>query len=216
MRIDQHNWFTSYLVMLFAMYILSMRRITRVKETAVDLTEVKPNAKVLDVATGAGRQAKAFAEKGCRVIGIDLNKDVIKWNIERNKNPNISFMASDATATPFKDNEFDVSSAAFVLHEFPVHIREKVLREMIRVTRPQGFIIIVDFALPVNPVSKLFTYQIIKIFEDPPYDGFVHTDLKDFLSELGVTVSKEKSVLFGGGRVYKILNEKSSPPGLKD
>ncbi len=53
-------------------YDIWIMPISRVRDKVVDFTNVRSSSKILDVATGTGKQAFAFAKKGYNVIGIDL------------------------------------------------------------------------------------------------------------------------------------------------
>ncbi len=205
MHDSKQKWYIAYFFILFTKLFLSLRHISRVKEKAIKMVSAKPGARVLDVATGAGRKAFAFADEGYRVIGIDRNEIALKRNIKFNKYPNLDFIASDATAMPFGDNEFDVSCASFVLHELSIDIREKVLREMARVTRAQGVILIVDYIYPVNRFSRYSVYPIISFFEGPTYHEFIRSDLKADLAKMGITIFAERSTFFGCAKIYKII-----------
>ena len=57
---------------------------------------------------------------------------------QKNKYENARFTAADATSVPFEDNHFDVACVSFALHDMPLTIREKVLKEMVRVTKSRG------------------------------------------------------------------------------
>jgi len=113
-----------------------------VRNRIVNLSGAKPGDKVLDVATGTGKQAFAFAKSGCDVIGIDITEGMLRVARKHNTYKNLSFRQADATSLPFQDNTFDITSIAFALHEMPSVVREKALLEMVRVTMPDGVIII--------------------------------------------------------------------------
>ncbi|HWQ49364.1 MAG TPA: methyltransferase domain-containing protein, partial [Methanosarcina sp.] len=125
-----------------------------VRDRMVNFTGAQKGSKILDIATGTGQQAFAFAKKGCEVIGIDLSEAMLNVAKKKNKYRNAKFEIADATNLPFEDNSFDISSISFALHEMPLSIREKVLKEMVRVTKPKGIIVIADYDLPKKKISK--------------------------------------------------------------
>ncbi len=158
---------------------------------------------MLDVATGTGKQAFAFAKKGYNVIGIDLSEDMLKIANKKNKHKSVKFEAADATSIPFEDKYFDVSCVSFSLHDMPFSIREKVLKEMVRVTRPEGIIVIVDYALPRNKVCKYFVYHFVKSYESKYYPEFIRSDLEGLLRKSKIEIKDELSVFLGAIRIVK-------------
>jgi len=81
-------------------------------------------------------------------------------------------------------------------------IREKALGEMVRVTKPKGTIMIVDYALPNYKISRFLIYHIVKLYE-PYYPEFIKSDLKALLRKSGIEIRKEFPVLLGAGRILK-------------
>uniref|UniRef100_A0A7V0Z7V7 Methyltransferase domain-containing protein n=1 Tax=candidate division WOR-3 bacterium TaxID=2052148 RepID=A0A7V0Z7V7_UNCW3 len=174
-----------------------------VRDKVGDFTDAKNGSWVLDVATGTGKQAFAFAKKGYEVIGIDLSEDMLKVANKKNKYENAKFIVADATNIPYKDNFFDVSCISFGLHDMPLAIREKVVEEIVRVTKPKGIIVVVDYALPKNKICRFLIYRFVKSYESRYYPEFIKSDLEALLRKSGIEIEKEHSVLLGVGRILK-------------
>ena len=174
-----------------------------VRDKVVDFTDARNGSRVLDVATGTGKQAFAFAKNGYEVIGIDLSEDMLKVANKKNKYKNVKFEVADAINIPYEDNYFDVSSISFGLHDMPLAIREKVVEEMVRVTRPKGIIVIVDYALPKNKIGRFLIYRFVKSYESRYYPEFIKSYLEALLKKSGIEIKKERSVLLGAGRILK-------------
>ncbi len=81
----------------------------KVRPQVVDFINAKQGSKILDIATGTGKQAFAFAKKGYDVIGIDLSEDMLRIAKKTNKYRNVEFKIADATNIPFADNYFDIT-----------------------------------------------------------------------------------------------------------
>jgi len=122
---------------------------------------------------------------------------------KKNKYANLKFVSADATALPFKSNTFDVSTISFALHDMPLTIRKRTLKEMVRVTKLTGTIIVVDYALPRNKIGRFLIYNVVRLYEGKTYRDFVKSNLKGLLSEAGIEVMEELSVVLGVGRVIK-------------
>ncbi len=181
---------------------LSLGAESKLRDKVVDFANVRNRSRILDVATGTGRQAFAFAKRGYDVVGIDLSEDMLKVAIKKNKYENVKFEIVDATNLPFEDNRFDVSCVSFALHDMILTIREKALKEMVRVTKPKGTIVIVDYALPKNKVSRFFIYHLVKLYE-PYYPEFIKSDLEALLRKSGIEIEEELPVLLGAGKIIK-------------
>ena len=175
---------------------------SRLRDKVVRFVNAREGSRILDVATGTGGQALAFAKKGYDVVGIDLSEDMLKVANKINRYENLKFEVADATNMPFKNNLFDVSCISFALHDMPLDIREKALEEMVRVTNPEGIIVIIDYALPKNKVGRYLIYHLIKPHETKYYQEFIKSDLEAFLRKSRIKIKDEVSVL-GVSRILK-------------
>jgi ubiquinone/menaquinone biosynthesis C-methylase UbiE len=118
----------------------------------------EPGARVLDVATGPGYVAMAFAETGCEVLGIDLTEALlaIAEQMRRTRGlTNLRFQVGDAEHLPFGEQEFDIVVSRFALH----HCEDprRVLTEMARVCHIHGKVVIEDLVVSEHPARA--TYQ---------------------------------------------------------
>ncbi len=184
-------------------YDIGTMPISGVRDKVVNFTGAGNGSKILDVATGTGKQAFAFAKKGYDIIGIDLSEAMLKVANRKNKYDNVKFRVADAINLPFENNSFDVSCVSFALHDMPLTIREKALKEMVRVTKPKGMIIIVDYALPKNKIRSFLIYHFVKLYEGKYYLEFIKSDLEALLRKAGIEIKEELPILFGAGRILK-------------
>ncbi len=184
-------------------YNLMTLPLVRVREQVVDFANAGKGSKILDVATGTGQQALAFAKRGYDVIGVDLTESMLQIARKHNKAGLVKFEAADATRLRFDDNSFDVTCVSFALHDMPLPIREKVLQEMLRVTKRDGAIMIVDYDLPQNKIGRSLIYRLVTFYEGEYYKKFIASDLETLLEKTGIEIKEKFSVLFGAGRVLK-------------
>ena len=203
---------------LAPVYDIFVTPMAGLRDRVVSFADAKPGSRILDVGTGTGKQAFAFAKLGYDVVGVDLSDAMLKVASKKNRYKNATFSMADAANLPFADAGFDVSCTSFVIHTMPSTIRERVLKEMVRVTRPGGMVLIVDFGLPQNRLHRLLDYSLIygvfSLFHGHRYYAeFVKSDLKALLGKLGVETEKELPVLLGSGRVLKGVKRASRPVG---
>jgi len=197
---------------LAPVYWIFDRVVAGVRRRVVDVTNARLGSRILDVATGTGEQAFAFAQREYEVVGVDISKDMLRIANEHNEYPNVTFRVADAANMPFEDDYFDVSCISFTLHDMPFSIRENILKEMTRVTSPRGTIIIVDYAVPANTIIRKLFFRIASLGETKYFPEFVRAVLRsDFMEQLknvGIRIEAEILVLGGFGRILRGINRK--------
>jgi demethylmenaquinone methyltransferase/2-methoxy-6-polyprenyl-1,4-benzoquinol methylase len=116
------------------------------------LAEVDPKSgqSVLDLAAGTGSSSVVFCKPGVRVVAGDFSQGMLA--VGRKRHPEIEFVFADATALPFQKAEFDAVTISFGLRN--VVDTSKALREMLRVTKPGGRLVVCEFSEVVNPVLR--------------------------------------------------------------
>ncbi len=160
-------------------------------------------AEVLDIATGTGKQAFAFAKSGYKVIGIDFSEDMLKIAIRNNKYRNLKLEVGDATNLPYENNRFDATCVSFAIHDMHPAIWAKVAEEMVRVTKPGGVVVVADYALPKNRIVRYLAYRFIRSFESKYYPEFIKNNLHALLEKAGIRIEEERGILFGAGRIIR-------------
>ncbi len=182
-------------------YDLVVWPIARVRRRVVRMVGADSSSRVLDVATGTGKQARAFAAVAREVIGIDISEPMLRVARHKNHRPNLSFHEADATDLPFGSGEFDIACISFALHEMPQSVRARVLREIARVTRPGGRIVAVDYALPRNRVAGAMVFHLVKLYERDHYAEFVQSDLATMVTGAGIAVRDLRRALLGAAHI---------------
>lgn len=110
---------------------------------------VRPPLRVADIGTGTGVLALELARQGLDVVGIDRSEAMLeaarqKWALEAgDARGRVEFKAGDAHALPLADASVDAAFAHMVLHS--LEDPERAVREMARILRPGGRVVIVDF-----------------------------------------------------------------------
>ena len=136
------------------------------KRMTIEMSGVRKGHKVLDIAGGTGDLAAKFS----RIVGpegtvvlADINDSMLKVGrdrlVDRGIVDNVRFSQADAQYLPFPDNTFDVITIAFGLRN--VTDKDMALRSMLRVLKPGGKLLILEFSKPKNPLlSKVYdTYS---------------------------------------------------------
>ena len=132
-------------------WLLMRGRDRAFRETLVDLARLTPGEAVLDVGCGTGSLAIAASRKvgpTGTVSGIDPSPAMIARARSKaaKAGTDVKFETGVAEALPFSAATFDLVLSTLMLHHLPRPVRQQFLREMRRVLRPTGRVLIVDFA----------------------------------------------------------------------
>ncbi len=127
-----------------------------------------PGGSYLDVCTGTGMLALELARlvrPGGRVVGIDFSRNMLAIARERVKClgfENIDLVEGDALSLPFNSDTFDCVTLAFCLRHF--ESIEEAVREMVRVAKPGGRIVILEFSRSTIPLyNKVYSFYLNRI-----------------------------------------------------
>jgi len=119
---------------------------------AVDLARVGPGTRALDVATGTGDLAIELAARGGDVVGSDFSEGMLAR--ARTKAPGLTWEQADAMALPYPDAAFDAATVGFGARNFGDLAQG--LREMVRVVKPGGRVVILEITTPQKPPLSTF------------------------------------------------------------
>ncbi len=109
---------------------------------------------VLDLAAGTGTSARAFVRRGARCVACDFSLGMLTVGA-RKPAGRLAFVAGDALVLPFRTGTFDVVTISFGLRN--VADTGQSLRELLRVTRPGGRLVVCEFShLPVQWLNALY------------------------------------------------------------
>ena len=125
------------------------------RRRAADLAALHPGNRALDVATGTGDLAVELAKRvapGGEVVGVDFSERMLE--LARAKTPSISFQLASALALPFDDGQFDAVTVGFGARNFAE--LDQGLREMTRVVRSGGRVVVLEITAPRRPPLSSF------------------------------------------------------------
>jgi len=136
------------------------------KAYTVLVANVKPGQKVLDIAGGTGDLAMAFAPKvgaDGLVVHTDINEAMLREGRNRLLDAGVSVptLVCDAEHLPFSDAHFDLVTVAFGLRNM-TH-KEDALREMNRVLKPGGKLLVLEFSKVAKPLAKIYDWYSFKV-----------------------------------------------------
>jgi len=133
------------------------------RRRAARATGLESSGSALDVACGSGKLTALLARiagEGGRVVGLDFSPQMLE--VARRDHPGIEFIEGDALALPFDDAGFDASTIAFGLRNLADPVRG--LREMLRVVRPGGRAVVLEFVRPPEgPVGSVYRLYLRRV-----------------------------------------------------
>jgi len=118
--------------------------------------------KILDVCCGTGYLESLLldsVEPDVQIVGIDLSENQIRVAKRRVGVSNVQFLTGDARQIPFEDHHFEKSFINFTLHEMPADVRRAVLLEVVRVTKKDGSIVILEGNRPSRKLDRFLMYM---------------------------------------------------------
>ncbi|MDJ1114736.1 bifunctional demethylmenaquinone methyltransferase/2-methoxy-6-polyprenyl-1,4-benzoquinol methylase UbiE [Microbacterium dauci] len=139
--------------------------------------------RILDLAAGTGASSVSLARSGAEVVAADFSAGMIAEGRRRHGGiPNLTFAEADATALPFADAEFDTVTISFGLRN--VNDPDQALREMLRVTKPGGTLVISEFSHPQAPLMRgLYSFYNDRVLPIVAKTVSTNADAYDYLNE---------------------------------
>ncbi len=158
--------------------VLSFGLHHRWRRVAVARSGAREGDRILDCATGTGDLALEFRRavgRGGDVVGTDFCEEMLAYGPEKAERAGlpVRFEVADVLALPYADASFDVASIAFGIRN--VDSPERGIRELARVVRPGGRVVVLEFGQPggalFGPLYRLYSRQIL-----PRLGGFLTGD----------------------------------------
>jgi demethylmenaquinone methyltransferase/2-methoxy-6-polyprenyl-1,4-benzoquinol methylase len=139
--------------------VLSLGQDRRWRRVVARLVGARPGDRVLDLAAGTGTSSEPFAAVGARVVPCDFSLGMLR--VGKQRRHDMAFTAGDATRLPFADGVFDAVTMSFGLRN--VVDVDAALREMLRVTRPGGRLVVCEFSHPTwRPFRTVYVEYLMR------------------------------------------------------
>lgn len=127
--------------------------VRRWRRAVVRAVAATPGERVLDLAAGTGTSSEPFADAGVQTVPADFSLGMLQ--VGKRRRPDLPFVAADATRLPFADDSFDAVLISYGLRNVVDH--PAGLREMLRVTKPGGRLVVCEFSHPTwTPIRTVY------------------------------------------------------------
>jgi ubiquinone/menaquinone biosynthesis C-methylase UbiE len=160
------------------------------------------DVRIADIACGTGRlltqMAVAFPQ--AQLYGIDLSPFYAAHGQQsvqaRGLTGKIQIASGNAESLPYADNSMDALTCVYLFHELPRAARRTVVREMLRVLRPGGVLVIEDSAqISDSPQLSDVLHNFPQEFHEPFYREYLSDDLAALCTEIGFAVESSEPQL---------------------
>ncbi|OMI39289.1 ubiquinone/menaquinone biosynthesis methyltransferase, partial [Streptomyces sparsogenes DSM 40356] len=139
--------------------VLSLGQARLWRKAVARALDVRPGERVLDLAAGTGTSSLPFAAAGAYVVPCDFSLGMLREG--KRRHPQLPLTAGDGTRLPFADGVFDAVTISFGLRN--VHDPDAALRELLRVTRPGGRLVVCEFSHPTwRPFRTVYTEYLMR------------------------------------------------------
>jgi demethylmenaquinone methyltransferase/2-methoxy-6-polyprenyl-1,4-benzoquinol methylase len=139
--------------------VLSLGQDRMWRRATLKALDALPGETVLDLAAGTGTSSEPLADAGVKVVPCDLSTGML--TVGKQRRPDLPFTAGDATALPFADASFDAVTISFGLRNVVDTVG--ALREMRRVTKPGGRLVVCEFSAPTwAPFRAVYTGYLMR------------------------------------------------------
>jgi demethylmenaquinone methyltransferase/2-methoxy-6-polyprenyl-1,4-benzoquinol methylase len=191
------------------------------KRRLIRLAAGRPGERALDLCCGTGDVAFALAGQGVEVAGLDFSGPMLAVANQRLEIKNaklkmqnaatVRFLQGDAQQIPFPDASFDIVTVSYGLRNLADW--EQGLREMRRVLRPGGRLLVLDFGKPDNRPWRGIYFGYLRLFVpvfgrlfcgDADTHGYILESLKHYAAQNGVA-AKMRELKFGQVRIVNFL-----------
>ena len=139
--------------------VLALGQTRRWRKAVVEAVAPLPGERILDLAAGTGTSSVPFSRAGAMVVPTDFSLGMLR--VGKRREPYLPFVAGDGMRLPFHDGVFDAATISFGLRN--IHDRMAGLRELLRVVRPGGRLVVCEFSQPTwGPFRTVYTEYLMK------------------------------------------------------
>ncbi|WP_173264102.1 demethylmenaquinone methyltransferase [Streptomyces pacificus] len=139
--------------------VLSLGQDRRWRREVAEAVGARPAERVLDLAAGTGTSSLPFTRTGAYVVPCDFSLGMLREG--KRRHPWLPLTAGDATRLPFRDGSFDAVTISFGLRN--VQDTDRALRELHRVTKPGGRVVVCEFAHPTwAPLRTVYEEYLMR------------------------------------------------------
>lgn len=182
------------------------------RDFLAEVADARAGQTVVDLCTGTGSSALRLARAGVRVIGIDFSGGMLREARRKAGGcAGIHWVQADACALPVSSGAVDLVTCSYAMYELTGTMRQAVLREVLRILKPEGRFVMMEHLPPERVVVKLLYLIRIHALGSRgvrSFAGAEEVELRGYLDRVG-------TVLSAGGKTKAVFGFKRAP-GARD
>ncbi|MEZ4940667.1 MAG: class I SAM-dependent methyltransferase [Saprospiraceae bacterium] len=134
----------------------------RFKQALIDRARLCGEEEVLDFGVGTATLSLMLkkALPNLNVTGIDVDENILRIARTKIAGRNIQLALYEGNELPFEDQSFDCVVSSLVIHHLTDDQKQAAFREILRVLRPGGSLVIADWSTPTNRLQRLLFYLV--------------------------------------------------------
>jgi len=184
----------------------------KLRQWTLDIADLQPGNVVLDVGCGTGALLLAAAQRigpVAALYGIDAAPEMVSHARRKAEAHQVQLEVVEGSADrlPYPPASFDAVFCTLTLHHLPASMRDAAIREMRRVLRPGGRVVIVDWQRPKSLVKAIFSPMFLVYLLHKPRSGaspFDTLDIEPLMKEISFDEIARSS--FGAGGVGAVIS----------
>lgn len=189
----------------------------RINREALDLLDVQPGDRVLDLGCATGRVTLAAARRlsstaGGVAIGIDASPEMVRVARRKIGSRPCRFDIGLAEKLPYAGGTFDKAVSTFFFHHLNLDDKLAALREVVRVLAPGGRFALVDVDVPTTWLGRLCAGSGQWLFKQPELDENIHGQLPGLFAPAGFESAQRRAHHLGYVTTF-LLTKATTPQG---
>ena len=176
----------------------------RFRRLGIEELPLASRSRVLDLCCGGGQATQALVQRFDEVVGLDASPRSLQRATQQV--PQAQYIQGFAESMPLASEDFDLVHTSAACHEMDPPQLRQIFAEIYRVLKPQGYVAIVDFHRPTQPLMWPGLALFFWLFETQTSWQFIDLDLSRLLEEAGFQVCRGQ--LYAGGTLQVIQAQK--------
>jgi demethylphylloquinol methyltransferase len=190
LRRRYYNWFSPWYDSFVRMH--SRDRQGNMRDFLADVARIEEGQTVIDLCTGTGSGALRIARHGVHVLGVDFSEGMLRQARRKSAGLAVDWVQADACRLPLRSCCADRVTCSYAMYELAPRSRDRILREAVRVLKPQGLFVMVEHLPPARPLVKLLYWIRIRFLGGRQLKRFAGSEAQElarFFTQVGTALA---------------------------